>query len=128
MKRVMPFGKYRGLPIKDIPPDYCHWLLNNGYDLEDDLVEGIKQALHGRRLEYLYERHKAYKKQKRQAKSKRGIVAAIAEQNLMAAQIIARGPYQGLMAEWAARILAAEPVRRRDPHWEAARAVQLGIA
>ena len=26
---IMPFGKYKGEPIKDIPADYRQWMLNN---------------------------------------------------------------------------------------------------
>lgn len=45
---------------------------------------------------------------------------AIEKQNRMAAEIIAADPrrYPGVMAEWAAAILA-NGSRRRHPHWEA---------
>ena len=26
----MPFGKYRGVPMQDVPVSYLHWLWHNG--------------------------------------------------------------------------------------------------
>lgn len=39
----MPFGKYRGTPIPDLPADYARWLLR-----QDDVDQYLKQALMGR--------------------------------------------------------------------------------
>jgi len=36
----MPFGKHRGTPINEIPPDYCGWLLR-----QDEVDQYLKQAL-----------------------------------------------------------------------------------
>jgi exodeoxyribonuclease X len=36
----MPFGKHRGVPINEIPPDYVSWLLK-----QDDVDQYLKQAL-----------------------------------------------------------------------------------
>lgn len=38
----IPFGKYRGTPIKDLPTDYVSWLLNNG---TSDWVVEYRDAL-----------------------------------------------------------------------------------
>lgn len=43
----MPWGKYRGMPINDIPPDYLAWLLRN-CDLQPHLKAAVQRA---------YERH-----------------------------------------------------------------------
>ncbi|MEB3753806.1 putative quorum-sensing-regulated virulence factor [Acinetobacter sp. MD2(2019)] len=37
---IMPFGKYKGTPIKDIPKDYVAWLLK-----QDELDPNVKKAL-----------------------------------------------------------------------------------
>ena len=43
---LMPFGKYQGIPLKDVPDDYLLWLYNQDIhpkysDLEDYLEENI---------------------------------------------------------------------------------------
>jgi hypothetical protein len=133
MKRIMPFGKYVGQPIKTIPSDYLQWLLKNCNNLHSDLIEAAELEIHGRHLQYLYELRKRDKRMRRKAKSRNAILLEMNEQNRMAARIILGNPdrYQGLMAEWAAMIMANEmgqSSRRRDPHWEASRAVKLGVA
>ncbi|MDV6347516.1 DUF3820 family protein [Nitrosomonas sp. Is35] len=40
---VMPFGKHKGTPIKDIPADYKRWLLNQP-DIDHYLMKAIRQS------------------------------------------------------------------------------------
>lgn len=40
---VMPFGKHKGMPIKDIPSDYKRWLLNQP-DIDQYLYEALTQS------------------------------------------------------------------------------------
>lgn len=40
---VMPFGKHKGTPIKDIPADYKRWLLNQP-DIDQYLIKAIQQS------------------------------------------------------------------------------------
>jgi hypothetical protein len=40
----MPFGKYRGLPLESVPPDYLFWLYWNG-DIDDSLRDKILKAI-----------------------------------------------------------------------------------
>jgi hypothetical protein len=40
----MPFGKYRGRPLADVPPDYLFWLYWNG-DINDALRLEIAEAI-----------------------------------------------------------------------------------
>lgn len=42
----MPFGKYRGTPLAEVPKGYLNWLYNNG-SLDNDLRAGVKAALNG---------------------------------------------------------------------------------
>jgi DNA polymerase-3 subunit epsilon len=39
----MPFGKYQGKPLKDVPPDYVKWLSNNGVFEKPD-NKALKEA------------------------------------------------------------------------------------
>lgn len=39
---VLAFGKHKGTPIKDVPPDYKRWLLK-----QDDVDQYLRQALDG---------------------------------------------------------------------------------
>lgn len=34
----MPFGKYKGKPMQDVPANYLHWLWTNGKEQDDDPV------------------------------------------------------------------------------------------
>ena len=40
-KVIMPFGKYRGNYIGDIPTNYLNWLLDENINLSDDLKAAI---------------------------------------------------------------------------------------
>ena len=40
---VMPFGKHKGMPIKDIPPDYKRWLLNQP-DIDQYLYKALTES------------------------------------------------------------------------------------
>lgn len=42
---VMPFGKHRGTPIKDVPKDYLRWILDNVQVLEPTLKAKIEARL-----------------------------------------------------------------------------------
>ncbi|WP_197328706.1 3'-5' exonuclease [Ralstonia syzygii] len=39
--RVMTFGKHKGTPIKDVPPDYKRWLLNQP-DVDPYLIKALR--------------------------------------------------------------------------------------
>jgi hypothetical protein len=41
----MPFGKYKGEQIHDLPDDYLYWILENIEDLSDRLLNAICEAL-----------------------------------------------------------------------------------
>lgn len=32
----MPFGKHKGVPMKDVPASYLHWLWTNGLERDKD--------------------------------------------------------------------------------------------
>lgn len=34
----MPFGKYKGKRMQDVPANYLHWLWTNGKEQDDDPV------------------------------------------------------------------------------------------
>ncbi len=38
----MPFGKHRGVPIKDLPKDYVRWALGNLADLDEYLRRALE--------------------------------------------------------------------------------------
>ncbi|RKZ24931.1 hypothetical protein DRQ26_06760 [bacterium] len=40
----MPFGKYRGLPVTDLPPSYLRWLWEN-IELREPLRSAVREAL-----------------------------------------------------------------------------------
>ncbi|SDH25319.1 3'-5' exonuclease [Nitrosomonas sp. Nm132] len=40
--KVMPFGRHRGTPIKDVPPDYRAWLLKQP-DVDQYLIKALTQ-------------------------------------------------------------------------------------
>jgi len=39
----MPFGKHKGLPLKDVPASYVSWFLNKAENPDPDLVHAFKQ-------------------------------------------------------------------------------------
>ena len=39
----MPFGKYRGKPMEDVPASYLHWLWNDG--LNENSGDGVHQYI-----------------------------------------------------------------------------------
>lgn len=47
--RVMPFGKYKGVPLGKVPDSYLRWAIDE-FDDEgyDDLVEAMERVLMGR--------------------------------------------------------------------------------
>ena len=47
----MPFGKYRGRPLSEVPTDYLKWLLRLS-NLSDDLREAVRAELKDRPPEY----------------------------------------------------------------------------
>jgi len=46
----MPFGKYKGDQIEDIPSPYLQWALEN-LDLDEALIEEMENQLRARRGE-----------------------------------------------------------------------------
>jgi Putative quorum-sensing-regulated virulence factor len=40
----MPFGKFKGQPVEDLPPPYLHWLWEN-IELRDPLYSAVRAAL-----------------------------------------------------------------------------------
>ena len=45
IERKMPFGKYRGRKIKNLPIGYLNWLIDNVHESFPDIVELAKLAL-----------------------------------------------------------------------------------
>lgn len=41
---VMPFGKHRGVPIKDLPKDYVRWALSNLADMDEYLRKALESV------------------------------------------------------------------------------------
>ena len=41
---VMPFGKHRGVPIKELPKDYVRWALGNLADMDEYLRKALESA------------------------------------------------------------------------------------
>jgi uncharacterized protein (DUF3820 family) len=42
--QIMPFGKYKGEQLLDIPVTYLEWIYDN-VDLRGDLAAGVKKAI-----------------------------------------------------------------------------------
>lgn len=40
---LMPFGKYKGTLMQDVPASYLHWLWTNGLDKNSDVADYIKR-------------------------------------------------------------------------------------
>jgi uncharacterized protein (DUF3820 family) len=52
---LMPFGKYRGKPMQDVPASYLHWLWAEGKKNEvatSDVAAYISMNLHALKKEY----------------------------------------------------------------------------
>ena len=50
----MPFGKFRGTPMQDVPADYLFWLFQNGMKKDTDkspVAEYIRKSIHAFQLE-----------------------------------------------------------------------------
>src|SRR5262245_33008565 len=114
MKRNMPFGRFKGEKIKDLPDSYLQRALD--WNIWDDLREAIERELYERHLAARYKQYKVEKKSKRNRKRS---PEAVFEQNLLCAQIIAgnKAKYPGLMQEWASMVIQRGRPVRRDPHW-----------
>ena len=50
----MPFGKYKGKPMQDVPADYFHWLWTNKKPSDNDkpVFKYIKANLNALKMEY----------------------------------------------------------------------------
>ena len=44
----MPFGKYEGKPLREIPSGYLRWCLNNLDDMDSDLFDAMEAELRRR--------------------------------------------------------------------------------
>jgi len=122
MKRVMPWGTFAGRKIVELDTGYLKWIARwIANQADSDRFAGLREAiaheLEGRRLETEHKRVKAERKAKR--KKRKTTVAAIDAQNRSAARLIAGNPrrYQGIMQEWAQKILGRPDMRFDDPHW-----------
>lgn len=50
----MPFGKYKGTPMQDVPVDYLHWLWTKSgmsHQTDSNVHHYIKKSLHALKLE-----------------------------------------------------------------------------
>lgn len=49
----MPFGKYKGTPMQDVPADYLHWLWTNGKDKDKicPVADYIRRSLSALKVE-----------------------------------------------------------------------------
>lgn len=61
----MPFGKYEGDELKDIPTEYLVWVKDNCKDIENDLWEAIDEEIDSRYDEEKFERARGKKSLKR---------------------------------------------------------------
>jgi uncharacterized protein (DUF3820 family) len=50
----MPFGKYRSIPMQDVPADYLHYLWTNGLkeNKQSDVAEYIRQNVNALKIDY----------------------------------------------------------------------------
>lgn len=49
----MPFGKYKGKPMSEVPASYLFWLWTNGKESEkDEVAEYIRENMHNLEMEY----------------------------------------------------------------------------
>lgn len=47
----MPFGKYKGILMQDVPVTYLHWLWHNVYHPSGGVYEYIKENISALKLE-----------------------------------------------------------------------------
>ena len=52
----MPFGKYKGLPLHRVPPDYLCWCLDNCTNLNPSFREAVEQVVFGESADSAYRR------------------------------------------------------------------------
>jgi uncharacterized protein (DUF3820 family) len=50
----MPFGKYNGVPMQDVPARYLHWLWTNGLkeNRQSDVADYIRQNVDALKKEH----------------------------------------------------------------------------
>lgn len=50
---IMPFGKFKGKPMSDVPVSYLHWLWNNGKkeDKQCAVADYIRRNLNALQIE-----------------------------------------------------------------------------
>jgi uncharacterized protein (DUF3820 family) len=50
----MPFGKYKGVPMQDVPARYLHWLWTNGLkeNRQSDVADYIRQNVDALKKEH----------------------------------------------------------------------------
>lgn len=49
----MPFGKYKGTPLQDVPASYFHWLWQEiQHDRSSNVSDYIRRNLHALKIEY----------------------------------------------------------------------------
>lgn len=50
----MPFGKYKGMPMSDVPASYLHWFWVNGgdQDYRSSVSDYIRRNIHVLKREY----------------------------------------------------------------------------
>ena len=54
MGLVMPFGKYAGTPLGQVPVDYCAWAVGNLKHLDADLQAALRKEMADRQVEFMY--------------------------------------------------------------------------
>ena len=51
----MPYGKFKGTPMSDVPANYLHWIWNNGgkhQTATDRVADYIQRNLEGLKMEH----------------------------------------------------------------------------
>lgn len=54
MDLVMPFGKYVGTPLSQVPVDYCAWAVGSLKNLDADLKAALRKEMADRQAEFMY--------------------------------------------------------------------------
>jgi uncharacterized protein (DUF3820 family) len=51
---TMPFGKYKGTPMQDVPASYLHWLWTNGLenDKHSPVADYVRRSLSALKQEH----------------------------------------------------------------------------